>query len=344
MTEIIHSPVDISGVTVAVDTAGLFTPGAAFAMDAVAQVINAAWTLGNEKNADFSAKVASITAAIQAIIDDSTFDISPSTASSVSIDEPSITIPTDVTAVFDTKSADIIATLATKVTTFLTTYFPNDSTTYAKAETWLTSAIDNPNGALPLAVQAQILTDDKDRIMVEASRASDSVMASFAARGFPLPPGAAASAVLQIEQTAMDKIAESGRNIVKLSVEQMRFVIGNVLTLRDKAVSSSLEYAKVMASGQDLASRLVSAQSQLIGAVSGFYGARSDAAKVMSSVEQFNAAATQGAAEKNQISDLTLTEAKIKALMSEIQAIAQMATSLFNNVHASTGTTYSGNS
>ena len=171
MTDIIHSPVDISGVTVAVDTSGLFTPGAAFAMDAVAQVINAAWTLGNEKNADFSAKVASITAAIQAIIDGSTFDISPSTASSIAIEEPTVLMPADATAVFDIKSNDIITTLATKVTTFLSTYFPNDSTTYAKAETWLTAAMDNPNGALPLAVQAQILTDDKDRIMVEASRA-----------------------------------------------------------------------------------------------------------------------------------------------------------------------------
>ena len=82
----------------------------------------------------------------------------------------------------------------------------------------------------------------------------------------------------------------------------------------------------------------------LINAVSGFYGARTEAQKVITSASQFNASATQDAAAKNQAADLTLIEDRVKALMVEIQAIAQMATSLFNNVHASAGTNYSGNS
>ena len=86
------------------------------------------------------------------------------------------------------------------------------------------------------------------------------------------------------------------------------------------------------------------AQTKLINAVSGFYGARTEAQKVITSASQFNASATQDAAAKNQAADLTLIEDRVKALMVEIQAIAQMATSLFNNVHASAGSNYSGNS
>jgi hypothetical protein len=33
-------------------------------------------------------------------------------------------------------------------------------------------------------------------------------------------------------------------------------------------------------------------------------------------------------------------EYRLKAMMSELQALSQMATSLFNNLHASAGTSY----
>ena len=45
---------------------------------------------------------------------------------------------------------------------------------------------------------------------------------------------------------------------------------------------------------------------------------------------------------KNQAADLTLIEDKLKALLAEAQALAQMATSLFNNAHVSAGISGSG--
>lgn len=76
-------------------------------------------------------------------------------------------------------------------------------------------------------------------------------------------------------------------------------------------------------------------------AASSFYGARSEAAKVISQANQFNANATQDAATKNLQSELTIIEDKLKALLAEAAALAQMATSLFNNVRAGSGTNYS---
>ena len=94
-----------------------------------------------------------------------------------------------------------------------------------------------------------------------------------------------------------------------------------------------------------MASRVVNigydAQSKLIGAASQFYGARTEAARLATQNEQFNVTSAMQAAEKNQIKDLTLIEDKLKALLTEATAFAQMATSMYNNLHASAGTSYS---
>ena len=58
-------------------------------------------------------------------------------------------------------------------------------------------------------------------------------------------------------------------------------------------------------------------------------------AELVSKVGQFNVSSALTAAEKNQSAEMTLIEDRLKALLTECQAIAQMATSLFNNVHAS---------
>ena len=88
-----------------------------------------------------------------------------------------------------------------------------------------------------------------------------------------------------------------------------------------------------------MASRLTNigydAQSKLISSVSSYYNARTQAADVMSKVAQYNNSTTLEVAVKNQMSDLSMIENKLKALLADAQSVAQMATSLFNNLHAS---------
>lgn len=57
----------------------------------------------------------------------------------------------------------------------------------------------------------------------------------------------------------------------------------------------------------------------------------------MAKVAQFNTSTALEADVKNQMSNLTLIEDKLKALLAEAQALAQMSTSLINNVHVSAG-------
>ena len=146
---------------------------------------------------------------------------------------------------------------------------------------------------------------------------------------------------MQIEQKAQDELAESSRKIAMLSVEMQKFNVEKLLGLRGSAMDSAIKYITALASAPDISSKLVGvgydAQSKLISAAADFYRADAGAKEVVAKVAQFNTSTALEADVKNQVSNLTLIEDKLKALPAEAQALAQMSTSLFNNVHVSAG-------
>ena len=82
------------------------------------------------------------------------------------------------------------------------------------------------------------------------------------------------------------------------------------------------------------------AEKKLISAASQFYGVRADVAKIKAQSDQYNVSTALDAATKNQAADMQMIEDRLKALLTECQAFAQMATAMFNNLHASSGTGY----
>lgn len=324
---------------------GDFTPGAEFSIETIAAVINAAWNKAGEKQSQFEAKVAGATSGW---LDTETPPFMAAGVSQlVTVAEPTVSIPptvdnTEVMDTFDTKYLELVALLSDKFTAFRTAYFPQEQVAYQAAEDWLESAM--ADGGIPDAQLAQLLTDDTDRINAEATRAQGEVLAVFAAKRYPMPSGASASAVLQIQQQALDKGAESSRNLTKLSVEKMNFAVDKLMNTRQIAMNSAVEYIKALASGPDMASRLVNigydAQSKLISATASFYNARTEAKRLEVTAREGNANREQEAGKSNLQSELTMIENRLKAMLTEAQALAQMATALYNNVHASAGTNY----
>lgn len=262
--------------------------------------------------------------------------------------EPEVAIPTnlsatDVMSLFDTKYLELVAMLADKFTSFQSTYFPNESAVYTKAETWISGALDNPDGAIPAAIAAQLLTDVKSRAYADASVQSDAVLATFAARRFPLPSGAAASAVLQVTQKAQDSISEAGRKLMMAYLDQMKFAVTSAMSMRQEAMSSAVAYINALASGPAMASGVVGigydAQSKLISAAASYYNARTNASQLVKQAEQFNVTAKYTKDDKNVANDITLMQESVKALMMECQVLAQVATALYNNLNASASVT-----
>lgn len=326
-----------------------FLPGGPLeSMRTLNALINASWDQANTKTTAYEAKM---TAATEGFLDLATAPhITAGTVTSPSITEPGVTIPSTITSAdiydeFTTQYLELVALLSDKFALFRTTYFPDEATAYTAAEDWLQSAIANANGGIPLAVQTQLIADAEATIQAAATTANNDVLAMFASRRFPLPPGAAAAAAVEIQQKAQDGVVDVARKIAITSIEQLRFVVTQLMGLRKIAMDSAVDYIKALASGPDMASRLVNvgydAQSKLISSAAAFYNARTSAAEAVSKVGQYNVGTALEASAKNQMSDLTLIEDKLKALLAEADALAKMTTSLFNNLHAQANTGYS---
>jgi len=260
------------------------------------------------------------------------------------VTEPIVTIPTsvepgDVMSLFETKYTELVALLSEKFSTFQATHFPNDAANYSLAESWIDAAIQNPDHGIPAAVAAQMLTDVKSRTYADMNIQTENLLSTFAARRFPLPPGAAASAAMQITQKAQDTIAESNRALMMKAIEQMRFAIEKSLSMREQAMGSAIAYINALAAGPSVASGVVNigydAQSKLISAASSYYNARTEASKMVKQAEQFNVDRKFNKDEKNVANDITLMQDNVKLLLTEAQALAQIATSLFNNLNVS---------
>lgn len=332
--------------TIVTVPSGNFTPGAQGTLEFAANTINATWNTAKENQYNLEQKIAAIDTWLP---DGSPQNIAAGTATSPAVVEPVVDIPesvavADVMTLFDTKYAELVAMLVAKFTDFQATYFPDDSAAYAAVETWVQEALANPNAGLPAAVAAQMMTDAKDKITADAARASDAVIQTFAARRFPLPPGAAASAVLQIQQKAQDGVAEAGRKITMTSIDMMKFAVEKCIGLRQLAMDSAVEYIKALASGPQIASGLINvgydAQSKLINAASQFYGVRKEVSQLATQNNQFNVTSALQAAEKNQSKEMSLLEDRLKLMLTDVQAMAQVVASAFNNLHASSGTSY----
>ena len=310
-------------------------PGA----EAIEQIINATWTEAQANKAEFATKLAT---ALSGFLD--TTNTPHITAGSVAIpaiSEPAVSIPSmqsagDVITEFGSQRLAIVAELIQKFSDFKVTYFPDEANAYIAAEDWLQAAIADPSG-LPPAVVAQIFGDDQARILEDKSRAQDAVIAQFASRRFPLLPDVAASITMQIEQKAQDELAESSRKVALLSVEMQKFNVEKLLGLRGMAMDSAIKYISALASGQDIASKVIGvgydAQSKLISAVSSFYNARTQAAETMSKVAQYNNSTQLEAEAKNQTADMDMVKNKLNALLTDCEVIGRAMTALYNNLH-----------
>lgn len=303
-----------------------------------ADIINATWDLGLQKTAAVSGKINSINTDFPSAPSIGADAVSVPTVTAPGVEIPATQGAGDVISLFDTKYGELIELLTTKFHDIQSEFFPNEPAAYAMAENWLKEAIQNPSVALPPDVAAKIYESERSRILDEASRASDAVVAQFASRRFQLPPGAALAAVTALQQKAQGELGAASRKLAELAVEMQKFNVEKLLSLRGMAMNACLDYVKTLAVGPEMASKVVGlgydAQSKLISSAADFYRADIASAELTAKVAQFNSSLGLEAGAKNQAASLALMENKLKVLLTEVQATAQQATSLFNNINS----------
>lgn len=316
------------------------TPLTKIAVRMAEATLNTTWAEAQTQKGDLDTKIAAAKADIL-----SQAATAP-TITAGSVTAPTITAPTvsevdsaDVVALFDAKSDELIGDLITRFSGFISTHFPDDATAYAAAQDWVSDAI--ANGGLPAALEDSLYETERSKILIDASRASDAVLATFAARGFEVPPGAALGAVREIQQKAQEANSAAAGRISAIKVEAIKFAVERAVTMRQAALGAAIEYIKALSIGGELATKVTSTgygeQARLISAAADFYRADASAKEMVSKVAEFNVGASMDASKANQAASMSIINSRIETLLTEIKILGSSVTSLYNNLHASTG-------
>lgn len=309
------------------------------------QIINQAWTLAVSLSQQLEARLDAAETAVSGGASMGVASVSPIT----SISKPTVSIPLEALGpdltLFNEYNDNIITKLVTLFSNYLTDNFPLDAATAAYAETWLQNEINNGGSGINAAIEAQIWERDRSRILDDATRATDEAIATWADRGFPIPPGAAQYQTLQIQVKAQDEIAKSSREAAidsfKAEIEMIKFAIDEAIKLRGVAVAAAGDYIRAMASSQQTAYHLSMGQSQaqngLISAAAAFYNAETNAQETMFKSRVPNAQFAHDAAVTNVNNWTTDRTNRGRVAMASADAVAREAAAMFNNLHTSVG-------
>lgn len=177
-------------------------------------------------------------------------------------------------------AAEVEQMLKDEFSTFLQTYFPLDPTSLEAATEWINTALTVGGSGINANVETQLWNRDRARILEDLSRAQDEAITGWAARRFPVPPGAATYQVLQLQRDAAVKIADVSREQAVKSfqteIENVRLAVGRALELRTSAVGAAGEYIKILAVGPQTdasySASLASASAALENVAASYYG------------------------------------------------------------------------
>lgn len=272
-----------------------------------------------------------------------------STAPLTGIDEPAINIPMEASGpdltVFNQYNTQILGNLVDLFRDFLAEYFPLDAATLSAAETKIQTMLTTGGTGVNTAVEAQIWERDRSRISADALRAADEVISMWATRNFPIPPGAAQSQTLQIQQKAQDELAKSSREVAikvyETEVDMIKTALAAAIDMRKTAVSAAGDYIKSLASSQHTSYEMSMGKSQatngLISAVASFYNARTKAKEtVFSSTLSSNQVANTANIEQARIA-AGLIGKRAEIAVSAAETVGRAAAAMLNNLHTSIG-------
>lgn len=321
-----------------------------YALNAFQSIINAAWELGLDKAAEYEAALANGAAAFDV---NNPPTMTTTNATVPTVEEPDVTIPTEVDTdafdQFESQYTEIIIALADKYASFITTYFPADATNFAAVEAWLAAELADPDRVLPEALADVIWEEERARIQADVVRNSDEAITQWAAKGYPLPPGALTATTTAIALKGQEELAKSARNVAvktfEMAYDKVKFVIGQAVEARKLGLQAAGQYLGAIASAPDAASKMVNvgydAQSKLISAAASFFNARTQAAELTFKANSFNATNDHDTAKENLKAELTIIDDKLKTMLAQAESLSRLATSLFNNAHLQSGVSFS---
>lgn len=248
-------------------------------------------------------------------------------------------------AKFTELSTAVINQLAGLYSSYMADYFPDECGYLTKAQQWICNTLTNGGTGMNQHVEAQIWERDRARILRDGERAEEEILATWAARRYALPPGAAAYQVLQVRKDTSDKLAESSRAVAikqaEIEIENVRFAVENAIKLYGAAVAAAGDYLKALSvgptAGMQVIPSVTDSQAKLIGAATDYWRAGI-------SVEELRMKATMTPAEWDQQSRIKngdwlqdYIKARVNAAIAAAQSVGTQASAALNSLHANVG-------
>lgn len=258
-------------------------------VDDIIQEANAAFQeakdLANEAIATVEATDLYVQGALSGIVRDYSGTL-PNPAEVIPSSIPRPIMPTsdfsvDVKDAFDHAFAHFNDDLKPQIIDYLAEFFPDIAgAVRSGSDQWIIDMITN-GGYVPVSVENALWNRSRDKELQEAARAEQSIIDATAARGFSMPTGATAAALLGLQQDLAIRLSSAARDIAvnsfSVANENIKFAIQQAIGLRTAFVGAlgdfirtamiqpngAAEYAKTIlaskASLYDAATRLYSA-------------------------------------------------------------------------------------
>jgi len=260
---------------------------------------------------------------------------------------PQISTPlssAEAQALFTQNAAQIKGELVQGFSTFLSQYF-GEMPEFSAARDWLTRALTTGGTGLNATVEAQIYERERTRIFNEASRDEGEVLSDWAAKRFPLPPGAAAAQIMRIRKGASEKLAAAAREVavqkMQSELENVRLAVSQAVNLRLSAINAAGDYIRTLATasqtGVNLATALVDAQARIASTLTSFYQAQVAAAELPVRVATTNAELVQRTNEANQRASIDSLNQRVSATVAAAQSLGTQAAAALNALSARAG-------
>lgn len=271
---------------------------------------------------------------------------SPTVILPPSVVDPGVFIPTNIDganeALFNSTYDKLVGDIETKLAAFFATYFPNQSDYFAAAQAWLYDVIHNGKTGIPVDIERQIWERDRDRVLRDAERQVDTEIATWAAKGYALPPGAATNAAFRVRMDAQEKVAEASRSTAikqaEMTLETVKFAVEQALRFRLGAIQAAADYIRAVMLAPEIASRLalskVEAQARLISAASEYYRARVDVARLQLEGRRINTDYQLETAKANLGAFTESIRSQVMAAVAAAQSAGTQASAALNAVHA----------
>lgn len=249
--------------------------------------------------------------------------------------------PNEAKAIYDDSRAEIDALLQGGYVSFLQTYFP-DGNFYPAALAWLETALSQGGTGINVAVEQQLWERDKARILSQAQQVEKSAVATWANRGFPLPPGAAAAQVTQIRLAASKDLAAQSRDIAiktfETELENTRFAITTSIDLRKSALQLASEYIRTLVLGPQtavqLATSLAGLKTALAQALTSMYSAQVTALEPFVRLNITDAQLQSSANQANLNAKSQAVSDRVRAALANASTIGGIVASSWNGLNA----------